>query len=50
MAVKRKTPTKTNGDIAVPCKPNDYAVRVTEEVEALWIASDLYQHANLGGL
>lgn len=35
MASKGFTPTLTNGDIAVPAAPNDYAVRVDEEVRAL---------------
>lgn len=36
MAAKGFSPTLTNGDIAVPMARNAYAVRVNEEITALW--------------
>lgn len=36
MAIKRKTPTLTNGDLALPTAPGTYADRVNEEVTGLW--------------
>lgn len=39
MAAKGHTPTLTNGDIPMPCSPDDYSVRVNEEVENLYVRS-----------